>query len=153
VVQLSALQDILFAQGNWGLLLIFQAMDAAGKDGTIKHVMSGVNPQGVNVYSFKAPSAEELAHTFMWRSMGSIPPRGRLPSLIAPTMKKSSWCVSTRNFWTANTSRIPARQALVARPLRRHQLVRALSDAQRHRVRKFFLNISKKSRRSASWSA
>jgi len=78
VAHLSKLQDVLYAQGNWGLLLIFQAMDAAGKDGTIKHVMSGVNPQGVNVYSFKAPSAEELAHTFMWRSMGCIPPRGKI---------------------------------------------------------------------------
>jgi PPK2 family polyphosphate:nucleotide phosphotransferase len=78
VTQLSKLQDVLYAQGNWGLLLIFQAMDAAGKDGTIKHVMSGVNPQGVNVYSFKAPSSEELAHTFMWRATNCIPPRGKI---------------------------------------------------------------------------
>jgi PPK2 family polyphosphate:nucleotide phosphotransferase len=78
VTQLSALQDILYAQGNWGLLLIFQAMDAAGKDGTIKHVMSGVNPQGVNVYSFKAPSSEELSHTFLARTTSCIPPRGKI---------------------------------------------------------------------------
>jgi PPK2 family polyphosphate:nucleotide phosphotransferase len=78
VQRLSEIQDILFAQSNWGLLLIFQAMDAAGKDGTIKHVMSGVNPQGVDVYSFKAPSNEELAHDFMWRTNRCLPPRGKI---------------------------------------------------------------------------
>jgi PPK2 family polyphosphate:nucleotide phosphotransferase len=78
VQRLSELQDILFAQSNWGLLLIFQAMDAAGKDGTIKHVMSGVNPQGVDVYSFKEPSKEELAHDFLWRTSRCLPPRGKI---------------------------------------------------------------------------
>jgi PPK2 family polyphosphate:nucleotide phosphotransferase len=78
VAQLSKLQEVLAAQSHWGLLLIFQAMDAAGKDGTIKHVMSGVNPQGVDVYSFKAPSSEELAHTFLRRCMNCIPPRGKI---------------------------------------------------------------------------
>ncbi len=78
VQTLSKLQDILYAQGAWGLLLIFQAMDAAGKDGTIKHVMSGVNPQGVDVHSFKVPSSEELAHGYLWRSMQSMPPRGKI---------------------------------------------------------------------------
>jgi|SRR5271157_2203287 len=78
VVHLSKLQDVLAAQSNWGLLLIFQAMDAAGKDGTIKHVMSGVNPQGVDVYSFKAPSSEDLAHTFLRRCMICVPPRGKI---------------------------------------------------------------------------
>jgi PPK2 family polyphosphate:nucleotide phosphotransferase len=78
VEMLSELQGILYAQSNWGLLLIFQAMDAAGKDGTIKHVMSGVNPQGVDVYSFKSPSSEELAHTFLWRTTCCIPPRGKI---------------------------------------------------------------------------
>src|SRR6202043_1297981 len=72
------LQDKLYAQDCWGLLLIFQAMDAAGKDGTIKHVMSGVNPQGVDVYSFKAPSNEELAHDYMWRTNRCLPPRGKI---------------------------------------------------------------------------
>lgn len=75
---LSDLQDVLYAEGDWGLLLIFQAMDAAGKDGTIKHVMSGVNPQGVDVYSFKSPSAEELAHDFMWRTNRCLPARGKI---------------------------------------------------------------------------
>ncbi|MBV9112733.1 MAG: polyphosphate kinase 2 family protein [Hyphomicrobiales bacterium] len=71
-------QDMLYAQDRWSLLLIFQAMDAAGKDGTIKHVMSGVNPQGCQVYSFKQPSAEELAHDFMWRYARRVPERGRI---------------------------------------------------------------------------
>jgi PPK2 family polyphosphate:nucleotide phosphotransferase len=78
VKELSRLQDILAAQDSWGLLLIFQAMDAAGKDGTIKHVMSGVNPQGVDVSSFKAPSAEELRHGYLWRCMKVMPARGRI---------------------------------------------------------------------------
>ena len=64
---LAELQDKLYAQDRWSLLLVFQAMDAAGKDGVIKHVMSGINPQGCEVHSFKAPSAEELDHDFMWR--------------------------------------------------------------------------------------
>src|SRR5262249_32625434 len=67
-VRMAELQDMLYAQDRWALLLIFQAMDAAGKDGTIKHVMSGVNPQGCQVYSFKTPSAEELDHDFLWRA-------------------------------------------------------------------------------------
>ena len=78
VKELSRLQDILAAQDRWGLLLIFQAMDAAGKDGTIKHVMSGVNPQGVQVTSFKAPSIEELQHGYLWRNMKSMPKRGNI---------------------------------------------------------------------------
>jgi PPK2 family polyphosphate:nucleotide phosphotransferase len=69
---------MLYAQDRWSLLLIFQAMDAAGKDGTIKHVMSGVNPQGVQVFSFKAPSAEDLDHDFLWRCQRCLPERGRI---------------------------------------------------------------------------
>ncbi len=76
--EMSRLQDILAAQDRWGLLLIFQAMDAAGKDGTIKHVMSGVNPQGVQVTSFKEPSAEELSHGYLWRCAKCVPGRGRI---------------------------------------------------------------------------
>jgi PPK2 family polyphosphate:nucleotide phosphotransferase len=78
VARLSELQGKLYAQNQWSLLLIFQAMDAAGKDGTIKHVMSGVNPQGCEVYSFKAPSAEDLNHDFLWRSTKCLPERGRI---------------------------------------------------------------------------
>ena len=75
---LAELQDMLYAQDRWAVLLIFQAMDAAGKDGTIKHVMSGVNPQGCQVFSFKSPSAEELDHDFLWRCMKCLPQRGRI---------------------------------------------------------------------------
>jgi PPK2 family polyphosphate:nucleotide phosphotransferase len=75
---LSAMQDILYAQDKWSLLIIFQAMDAAGKDGAIKHVMSGVNPQGCQVTSFKAPSSEELDHDFLWRCQKHLPERGRI---------------------------------------------------------------------------
>ena len=78
VALLSEMQDMLYAQSNWGLLLIFQAMDAAGKDSTIKHVMSGVNPQGVEVFSFKEPSSEELAHDFLWRTNRCLPARGKI---------------------------------------------------------------------------
>jgi len=72
------LQEKLYAQDRWSLLLIFQAMDAAGKDGTIKHVMSGVNPQGCRVTSFKTPSALELNHDFLWRSNVALPERGQI---------------------------------------------------------------------------
>ena len=78
VEALAQLQDMLYAQDRWAVLLIFHAMDAAGKDGTIKHVMSGVNPQGCQVYSFKAPSSEELDHDFLWRCMKYVPERGRI---------------------------------------------------------------------------
>jgi len=78
VEKLAELQDILAAQDLWGLLVIFQAMDAAGKDGTIKHVMSGVNPQGVDVTSFKVPTEEERNHGYLWRTSQHAPPRGRI---------------------------------------------------------------------------
>jgi PPK2 family polyphosphate:nucleotide phosphotransferase len=75
---LSGLQDTLYAHDRWSVLLIFQAMDAAGKDGAIKHVMSGVNPQGCQVASFKVPSSEELDHDFLWRCQRHLPERGRI---------------------------------------------------------------------------
>jgi PPK2 family polyphosphate:nucleotide phosphotransferase len=78
VEALAQLQDKLYAQDRWALLLIFQAMDAAGKDGAIKHVMSGVNPQGCQVFSFKAPSAEDLDHDYLWRCMKCLPNRGHI---------------------------------------------------------------------------
>jgi len=78
VEELSRLQDVLAAQDRWGLLVILQAMDAAGKDGTIKHVMSGVNPQGVHVTSFKVPTAEELSHGYLWRTTQHAPGRGKI---------------------------------------------------------------------------
>jgi PPK2 family polyphosphate:nucleotide phosphotransferase len=78
VQRLARQQDVLYAENTRCLLLIFQAMDAAGKDGTIRHVMSGVNPQGCQVFNFKAPSAEERDHTYLWRSMKALPERGRI---------------------------------------------------------------------------
>ncbi len=78
VEALARLQEMLYAQDRWAVLLIFQAMDAAGKDGAIKHVMSGINPQGCQVYSFKAPTSEELDHDFLWRCMRALPERGRI---------------------------------------------------------------------------
>lgn len=78
IVESAELQDKLYAQDQWAVLLIFQAMDAAGKDGAIKHVMSGVNPQGVQVHSFKQPSTEELNHDFMWRAASRLPERGSI---------------------------------------------------------------------------
>jgi PPK2 family polyphosphate:nucleotide phosphotransferase len=78
IESLRRMQEKLYAQDRWALLLIFQAMDAAGKDSTIKHVMSGINPQGCQVYSFKTPSAEELDHDFLWRTTCHLPERGRI---------------------------------------------------------------------------
>lgn len=78
IEKLTELQDKLYADDRYGMLLIFQAMDAAGKDSTIKHVMSGINPAGCEVYSFKAPSSTELNHDFMWRTSRSLPQRGRI---------------------------------------------------------------------------
>src|SRR5712675_833910 len=78
VARLCDLQDKLFAQDRWAILVVLQAMDAAGKDSLIKHVMSGVNPQGCEVYSFKAPSEEEFDHHYLWRSVRALPERGRI---------------------------------------------------------------------------
>ena len=78
IQELAKLQDVLYAQDRWSLLLIFQAMDAAGKDGAIKHVMSGINPQGCQVSSFKAPTSDELDHDFLWRCSRNLPERGRI---------------------------------------------------------------------------
>lgn len=78
IERLKELQDMLYAQGRYSILIVFQAMDAAGKDGTIKHVMSGVNPQGCSVSSFKAPSAEELQHDFLWRINKELPRKGMI---------------------------------------------------------------------------
>jgi PPK2 family polyphosphate:nucleotide phosphotransferase len=78
ITKMAALQDKLYAQDAYALLLVFQALDAAGKDGTIKHVMSGINPEGCEVYSFKAPSSEELRHDYLWRCSRVVPERGRI---------------------------------------------------------------------------
>ena len=78
VLALAELQDKLYAEDTWAALLIFQAMDAAGKDGAIKHVMSGVNPQGCQVHSFKAPTSDDLDHDYLWRCMKALPNRGSI---------------------------------------------------------------------------
>src|SRR5258708_4855764 len=78
IARIEELQQRLYAQGQWGVLMVLQGMDAAGKDGVVKHVMSGINPQGCEVHAFKAPSAEELAHDFLWRTGRDVPARGRI---------------------------------------------------------------------------
>jgi PPK2 family polyphosphate:nucleotide phosphotransferase len=145
VQTLSGLQERLYAQDRWALLLIFQAMDAAGKDGAIKHVMSGVNPQGCQVFSFKAPSSEELDHDYMWRCLKRLPERGRIgifnrsyyeevlvvrvhedllakQKLPAPLVTKSIWEERYRDI--RNLERYLVRNGMV--------------------IRKFFLHVSEK---------
>ncbi len=142
---LAELQDVLYAQDRWSLLLIFQAMDAAGKDGTIKHVMSGVNPQGCQVSSFKGPTSEDLDHDYLWRCVKQLPERGRIgifnrsyyeetlvvrvhPEFLAG-QKLPKECV-TKNIWEERFRDIRAFE----RYLHRNGTV----------VVKFFLHVSKK---------
>jgi PPK2 family polyphosphate:nucleotide phosphotransferase len=145
IASLAELQDKLYAQNHWGVLLIFQAMDAAGKDGVIKHVMSGVNPQGVQVYSFKTPSTEELNHDYMWRQMQRVPERGRsgifnrsyyeevLVVRVHPELLKNEripTSLLTKDIWKEHSQDIHSFE----RYLWRNGII----------VRKFFLNVSKK---------
>ena len=104
---LSEFQARLAAQDTWGVLVVLQALDAAGKDGTIRHVMSGVNPQGVAVHSFKQPSAEELDHDFLWRYAQPCLPAARSGSSTAPTMRRCSWCGCT---WRSSMGRSSLRR-------------------------------------------
>jgi PPK2 family polyphosphate:nucleotide phosphotransferase len=144
VERLSELQDKLYAQDRWAILLIFQAMDAAGKDGAIKHVMSGVNPQGCQVYSFKQPSAEELNHDFLWRTSKCVPERGRIgifnrsyyeEVLIVRVHKellereRMPPSLVTKNIWNERFADINAYEHYLCR----NGVV----------IRKFFLNLSK----------
>ncbi len=148
VGMMSDMQQKLYAQSRWGVLLIFQAMDAAGKDGVIRHVMSGVNPQGCQVYSFKGPSAEELDHDFLWRTNKCLPERGRIgifnrsyyeetlvvrvhPELLAKQMIPAQ--LVTRKIWKQRFEDINNLESY----LTRNGVV----------VRKFFLNISKEEQR------
>jgi PPK2 family polyphosphate:nucleotide phosphotransferase len=145
VATLTDLQDKLYAQDRWAVLLIFQAMDAAGKDGAIKHVMSGVNPQGCQVYSFKTPSSEELNHDYLWRSMQKVPERGRIGIFnrsyyeevlvvrVHPELLKGQRIppeLLTKDIWKDRYADI----AGFERYLSRNGVV----------IRKFFLNVSKK---------
>ena len=88
VESIARLQRVLYAEDSWSLLLVFQAMDAAGKDGTIRAVLSGVNPAGCQVHSFKAPSSGELEHDFLWRTTTKLPERGRIGIFTAATTKR-----------------------------------------------------------------
>jgi PPK2 family polyphosphate:nucleotide phosphotransferase len=148
VAQLSELQDKLYAQNQWAVLVILQAMDAAGKDGTIKHVMSGVNPQGCDVASFKVPSEEELNHDFLWRTNRRLPERGRIgifnrsyyeealvvrvhPELLA--RQKLPPSLITKDLWQERFEDINA--------FERHLTLNGVI------VRKFFLHLSKPEQR------
>jgi PPK2 family polyphosphate:nucleotide phosphotransferase len=142
---LAELQDMLYAQDRWGVLVIFQAMDAAGKDGAIKHAMSGLNPQGCQVYSFKAPSAEELDHDWIWRCMKSLPERGRI-GIFNRSYYEETLVTRVHPEFLAR-QKIPPE--LVTRRIwdERFQDIRAF---ERYLARngvvtvKFFLNVSKK---------
>ena len=148
IKRLSDLQERLYAQDRWSILLIFQAMDAAGKDGTIKHVMSGVNPQGCEVHSFKAPSSEELDHDFLWRTSRRLPRRGHIgifnrsyyeetlvvrvhQSILARQQLPPG--LLTKNIWRERYEDINAYE----RYLSRQGVV----------IRKFFLHVSKEEQR------
>jgi PPK2 family polyphosphate:nucleotide phosphotransferase len=141
---LAELQEMLYAQDRWAVLLVFQAMDAAGKDSAIKHVMSGVNPQGCQVFSFKAPSTEELDHDFLWRCLKRLPERGRIgifnrsyyeetlvvrvhPELLA--RQKLAPDLVTDEIWSERFEDIRN----IERYLTRNGVV----------IRKFFLHVSK----------
>ena len=146
--RMADLQQRLYAQDRWSVLLIFQAMDAAGKDGTIKHVMRGVNPQGCEVHSFKAPSSEEIDHDFLWRSARALPRRGHIgifnrsyyeetlvvrvhQNILARQQLPGE--VVTKNIWRERFEDISAWE----RYLSRQGVV----------VRKFFLHVSKEEQR------
>ncbi len=149
VRRLAKLQEKLYAQDQWAVLLIFQAMDAAGKDGAIKHVMSGVNPQGVQVHSFKGPSAEELDHDFLWRTTKTLPERGRIGifnrSYYEETLvvrvhpeflqhAKLPPKLVTKRIWKERFEDINALERYLAR--------------NGYIIRKFFLNVSKKEQKA-----
>jgi len=151
VTELAAAQNLLWASKQYALIILFQAMDAAGKDGTIKHVMSGVNPQGVNVYSFKAPTDEEKLHHFLWRPMRALPARGMIAIFnrsyyeevlvvrVHPEFLETQWLPpelrgkNLKHTWQRRYEQINAFE-------------KALSN-QNTCFLKFFLNVSKKEQR------
>jgi PPK2 family polyphosphate:nucleotide phosphotransferase len=145
---LAEMQDKLYAQDKWAVLLIFQAMDAAGKDGTIKHVMSGVNPQGCQVYSFKSPSSEDLDHDYLWRCMKCLPNRGHI-GIFNRSYYEEALVVRVHPEFLAK-QRIPP--SLVAKNIwdERFQDIRCF---ERYLARngilvvKFFLHVSKEEQR------
>jgi PPK2 family polyphosphate:nucleotide phosphotransferase len=141
---LAELQDRLYAQDRWAVLLIFQAMDAAGKDGTIKHVMSGVNPTGCRVYSFKSPSAEELDHDFLWRCTRYVPERGHIGIFNRSYYEETLVVRVHRQFLEKQT--LPPE--LITKNIWKERF-QDIRDFERHLTRngvvilKFFLNVSK----------
>jgi PPK2 family polyphosphate:nucleotide phosphotransferase len=145
IAEMAELQDKLYAQDRWGLLLILQAMDAAGKDGVIKHVMSGVNPQGCQVYPFKQPSSEDLNHDFLWRSSKVLPERGHI-GIFNRSYYEEVLVVRVHSD-LLKSERLPDR--LAARNLwqQRFDDIHNFEKYLSHNgivVRKFFLNLSKK---------
>jgi len=142
---LAELQNMLYAQDRWAVLLIFQAMDAAGKDGAIKHVMSGVNPQGCQVFSFKAPSAEDLDHDYLWRCMKCLPERGRIGIFNRSYYEETLVVRVHREF--LDKQRLPVE--LVTKNIwqERFQDIRCLERYLTRNgvaIRKFFLHVSNK---------
>lgn len=141
---LAQLQDMLYAQDRWGVLIVLQAMDAAGKDGTINHVMSGVNPQGCEVSSFKAPSAEDLDHDFLWRCIKRVPERGRI-GIFNRSYYEETLAVRVHPEFL-QMQKLPPE--LVSKSIwdERHQDIRSFERYLSRNgivVRKFFLNVSK----------
>ena len=155
LAELTAAQELLYAADTWSVLLVFQAMDAAGKDGTIKHVMSGVNPQGCQVSSFKQPSAEELDHDFLWRCVKCLPERGRI-GIFNRSYYEEVLIVKVHPELLA-AERIPGREGgekVLEGPVRGHQPLRAAPDAQRHGGRSSSSStFRRRSSASGSWSA
>jgi len=145
IARMTELQDKLYAQDRWALLLIFQAMDAAGKDGAIKHVMSGVNPQGCQVYSFKAPSSEELNHDVLWRTSKCLPERGHI-GIFNRSYYEEVLVVRVHKE-LLQAERIPSE--LVTKDIwdQRFEGIRSFENYLFRNgiiVRKFFLNVSRK---------
>ena len=154
VQQLARMQDKLYAQDQWGVLLIFQAMDAAGKDGAIKHVMSGINPQGCQVYAFKAPTSEELDHDFLWRTSKSLPERGRI-GIFNRSYYEEALVVRVHPEILAK-QKLPSdarHQADLGRALRGHPRLRALPRAPGLRDRQVLPErLAQGAEGRASWS-
>jgi PPK2 family polyphosphate:nucleotide phosphotransferase len=145
VEMLAEYQDLLYAQDRWALLLIFQAMDAAGKDGTIKHVMSGVNPQGCQVTSFKAPSSVDMDHDFLWRCNLALPERGRI-GIFNRSYYEETLVVRVHPE-ILHKQTLPAERITKDIWKERFRDIRNYEDYLSNNgiiVRKFFLNLSKK---------
>ena len=145
---LAEMQDRLYAQDRWALLLIFQAMDAAGKDGAIKHVMSGVNPQGCQVFSFKAPSPEDLDHDYMWRCVKCLPERGRI-GIFNRSYYEETLVVQVHPEFLER-QRVPAELVNKSIWKQRYRDMRHFEEyltANGIVVRKFFLNVSRNEQR------